>query len=305
MYAKLVFSSAVTTADIRHAVVQMLTDQPISSITAPTFLAQNSYVLTTRSAAGWRKDYDADGDYVVSATCLDSAKRKYIRFLNATTFRYALGDSVLPDGNLGNATATQIPVIGTGFREVHISASPRHFCMNSFSPGTFNSGTSTKGNMAMVFEHRRTDSWMVEDTSYLPACIFDSTSVTTSNMSAVRFLGLKHKNIASPINADTANAQLFPYTKYGHTSMNDCTVTSTNLAMNDKGEPQRVLLPFGVRNNTNLVRGGSVSDLCDVYFAQKDGYPDGFAFAAGDAMAHDYVALYMGFGGHTIAVPRG
>jgi hypothetical protein len=137
----------------------------------------------------------------------------------------------------------------------------------------------------------------------------------TSGNGPLTFWRNRSRNIAIPSPTDFANSadgsRLYAYTKYGSGTLRDITLDGTNLVQSDENTAVRSLLPFGARNKSSLVRGGAISDLCDVYLAPASIFNENLQIQVGSNVANRYHIWNLGFTGnnaalnYNLAVPRG
>lgn len=345
MFAKLYFDSSwQAQADLFPVIFAVLTGATnVNSIPGATakFVPSLSYILTNKSASGWTSEVNTASTKIMSSPCKDSAKRKYVRFdapsaaristelVEAGSYNGTTGaltgiasyndTSTMANNIVYSGTTNTYPHATQNAVEVWISASPRHFLVALNQPG-YQHGAGTNGGRAGgwvvgVVEHSPSDSWITESSPYIPACVMTSATNTASiNTGTLTFYRNRSRNIANPVAADiignAAGALLEGYTKYGSGQIGNITLNGTNLVLLDENNAVRTLLPFGARSKTALVRGGSITDVCDLYLAPANIFKENLQIQVGDNEANKYHVWNLGFSasttvGYNLIVPRG
>lgn len=344
MLAKLHFDAGWTLADVLPIINSILGGNVnVGSVPGATakFVPSKSYVLTSKSQSGWQLEFANTTTSVFSAPCKDSAKRKYLR-LNATNLINGAGVrldfDVVEAGQINLTTGAFVDYAGTtsiapyssilytgtanGFAhnynlamELWIAASPRYALFAANAPGYQHGtlgGVTAGGWVTGCLEHTPSDSWINESSPYIPACAMWAYA-TTSNGGQMRFYRNRSRNIAvgaaTDISAPATN-YLEIYTKYGSGSLSTATLNGTNLVMLNENNAVRTLLPFGVRSKTDRVRGGSVTDVCDIYLAASGLFDSNLQVQVGENVNNVYHTFNIGYvsnpnGGYCMLVPRG
>lgn len=343
MFAKLYFESSWSAnTDILPVIVSMLTGTTnINSVPGATakFNPALSYVVTTKSVAGWTLESTGGGSRVISAPCKDSTKKKFVRLVCPATTRISIelgeghngaglltGQASFDDGNtmtnnaIYSASTNSFPHSSSFPIEVWISASPRHFLIAANQPGYAHgmggNGGRQGGWVSGVVEHSNSDSWLTDSSTYIPACVMTTEgNANTAGGAPFTFFRNRSRDISQPSVTDFANSvagsKLYAYTKYGSGNMSPITLTGTNLVQLDENAVVKALLPFGARNKTALVRGGAISDLCDIYLAPSTIFKENLQIQVGDNTANRYHIWNLGFTSNNatlnfnLAVPRG
>lgn len=343
MFAKLYFDTNWTAqTDLMPVILSVLTGSTdVNAIPGATskFMPGLSYILTNKSSSGW--SYEGSGtatQRVISAPCKDSTKKKYVRFISPISTRIALelGEGTNGSGVLTGQASFDDPnqmannLIYSGGSntfphwtgaplEVWVSASARHFLVACNQPGYMHgvggNGSRSGGWVVGAVEHTAADSWITESSSYIPACLMTSaTNASASGTGTLTFYRNRSRNIASPTPVDFANnvpgSFLEAYTKYGSDTISNITLAGTNQVLLDESNAVKTLLPFGARSKVGLVRGGSITDVCDIYLAPANIFKENLQIQVGENAANRYHVWNLGFSGNTTAgynlvVPRG
>lgn len=328
MYAKLHYN-VTTLSAVMHSIVSLLTGTTDKfQLTAQGIDYDRSYILTDRGPAGWRVDYYNENAtqpvYIVSAPCEGSAKRKYMLLsILSTNLRCQVGYGIS-----GSTLTTLTPVstaailtndttahnLNAPNLELRISASARHFLLTAgtqgYPTGFGVSANTSLGSVSAVFEHTRADSYFTEDTAYVPVVTHNG-RLKGSNSAATgakdmfqspRYRNIKLASITDVVDA-AANASIFTRMS-SDLGLDAATLNGTGRVWTTESSTVKALFPFGVSNDDYCFRGGSISDLCDVYLGAPGTYSEFVDIRAG-ASESLYSMWNVGYGGYYFAVPKG
>lgn len=339
MFAKLYFESSwICTTDILPVLASVLTGETnVNAVAGATarFIPSMSYILTNKNTSGWSVEGSSSTVRVLSAPCKDSTKKKFARISSTSnTMSLQLGEGFAGTNLTGQVTtdgpnqdahiifngSSTYPHNANAPVEVWVSSSPRHFLIAVNQPG-YAHGTGIAdgrngGWVVGIVEHANSDSWLTDSSSYIPACIMTSQGADTSlGNASLTFFRNRSRNIAVPTVTDFANnvdsSKLYAYTKYGSGTLSNITLGGTNLVQSDENTAVKSLLPFGARNKAALVRGGAISDLCDIYLAPASIFNENLQIQVGENTANRYHIWNLGFtsnnalSNYNLAVPRG
>jgi len=343
MFAKLYFAAGWGTNSVKQAIFNVacgvtslttlnanLTASPANTATVVTAL---SYIINNKTPSGWTNSTSLTANVsttsIMYAPCANSTKNKYVALGGTNSYVSMSSVSGMTNSTYTSDPGTEIIQAGaddtsstsrhnTAYPlEVWISCSNRHLLVACNRPG-YNHGTSsgtgnqTSGYVAGVLEHVATDAWMVDGINHLPAIVlrpgqnWQSNNVNGPTTIALDGYATGWRDITQATvtdNYSSVSSTKAAYTRYGSGTIQSITNNGTCTISQDENTVVRTLMPFGVRNQAQLQRGGAVTDLSNVYLCPA-------IFAANTVIqvgtdTTNLFHIFKAFNGVDIAVPRG
>lgn len=275
-----------------------------------------SYILTDISPSGWSLVFNTRAVAVLSAPC-HTGHTKYlsISIMNPTSSsaytNIQIGTGFNPETGALENPISHVTCFysGRSFQhsrplDIWISASPSHVIVCTGTPGLrHNYSASTTYNTALsVFDFLSADTWCEVSQPYLPTCVISSYGISSTAYMT------PYPNASGTGLLTAANAVGYVSTRHNvvqnATTANDLTTNGYCLTSSAEGMVPS-LLPFAINNLTTRLRGGSVTDLCNVYLAPSSLATNAIIRPADSPYDFHILNIDGHPSGLNVAVPRG